>query len=79
PIVIRLHENPGGYLLYVLNQGWTTEKINIQLNVPKEGNYMLTEILQDREIFMVSENESLEIVTDDISPSDVEIWKIVTE
>ena len=79
PIVIRLHENPGGYLLYVLNQGWTTEKINIQLNVPKEGNYMLTEILQDREIFMVSKNESLEIVTDDISPSDVEIWKIVTE
>ncbi|MFC2126650.1 beta-galactosidase trimerization domain-containing protein, partial [Bacteroidota bacterium] len=79
PVVIRLHENPEGFLLYVLNQGWKTEKITVQLNLPEEGNYMLTEILQGREMFMSSINSPLEISTADIRPSDVEIWEIVNE
>ena len=43
-LVIRLHEYPGGYLLYILNHGKTTEKTEITLKVPETGNWVLEEL-----------------------------------
>jgi beta-galactosidase len=79
PVVIRLHENQEGWLLYVLNQGKTAEKITINLDMPGKGNYMLSEILSGRTLLQSVSNNTLEIVTSGIPPSDVEIFKIQPE
>jgi hypothetical protein len=77
--VIRLHENQEGWLLYVLNQGKTAEKITINLDMPGKGNYMLSEILSGRTLLQSVSDNTLEIVTSGIPPSDVEIFKIQPE
>jgi len=76
PMVIRLHQNPDGYLLYVLNQGESTEKVTINLNLPVEGEFELTEILKKRVLTRKSSNKLLEFTTSEIPESDVEIWNI---
>jgi len=79
PIVIRLHENLEGYLLYILNQGWESEKITIQFSELEDGKYLFSEIIQGRDLFLTSANNSLELTTSDIPSSDVEVWRIQTE
>jgi beta-galactosidase len=75
-LVIRLHEYPGGYLLYVLNHGKTTEKVTIRLNVPETGNWELVEMLNSRSIKTTGKAKSLEITTGEIGEKGAEIWKI---
>jgi beta-galactosidase len=76
PLVIRLHEYPGGYLLYILNHGKTTEKTLIRLNVPEDGNWNLQELLGNRKIKQTARLKTLEIATDNIGEKGSEIWKI---
>jgi hypothetical protein len=75
-IVVRLHQNPEGYLLYTLNHGYSTETISIKLNVKEDVEYTLKEILQDRVIKKTSNKQILQFETDEISGSGVEIWSI---
>jgi len=78
-IVVKLHMNPQGYLLYALNQGRTTKRINIKLKVKEDSNYTLKEMLQDRLINKSSRNQVLEFRTEEIQGSGVEIWSIIPD
>lgn len=76
-IVIRLHENEDGFLLYVLNQGTSLEKpINIHLEVKDNGKYLLEEITKSKKVSQNAQQHSVEINTDDIEGKNVEIWSI---
>jgi len=75
-IVVRLHQNPEGYLLYTLNHSYSTQKISVKLNVKENVEYTLKEILQDRIIKKTPSNQTLHFKTDEISGSGVEIWSI---
>ena len=76
PVVIRLHENGNGNLLYILNQGVTGEEVTIQLKVPDDSEYALKEILLERIMYKKATNKTLDITTERIPASDVEIWHV---
>jgi beta-galactosidase len=76
-IVVRLHRNSTGLLLYSLNHGRSPQKVNIKLNVKEDSEYTLKEILQGRVIEQTSKNQILQFDTDKINGSGVEIWSIV--
>ena len=74
---MKLHMNPQGYLLYALNQGLTTKRINIRLKVKEDSEYTLKEILQDKILNKSSQNKVLEFRTEEIQGSGVEVWSII--
>lgn len=76
PLMIRLHEYPGGYLLYVLNHGKTAEKVTIKLKVPESGNYDLVEMLGNLRTKQTDREKILEFTTGEIGEKGAEIWKI---
>ena len=76
PLIIRLHEYPGGYLLFVLNHGKTSEKASIKLKVPESGNYELSEMLASNKLKQKDKEKVLEITTGDIGEKGAEIWNI---
>jgi len=76
-IVVKLHINPNGYLIYALNQGLTTKRINIRLKVKEDSEYTLKEILQDKILNKSSQNKVLEFRTEEIQGSGVEVWSII--
>jgi beta-galactosidase len=76
PIVIRLHENPEGYLLYILNQGKTNEKVTVHLSVSGPGEYLLREITSGRELKLSAVQGIITFTTNEIAESDVEVWEI---
>ena len=76
PLVIRLHEYPDGYLLYVLNHGKTAEKTTIRLKVTGSGKWDLVEMLGNRKITQADKGKILEIATGEIGEKGAEIWKI---
>ncbi len=76
PLVVRLQEYPGGYLLYILNQGRTNEKATIRLNVKEEGTYLLKELMQKKRIKVTTQNKTVEFNTSEISIKNGEIWQI---
>ncbi len=75
-IVVKLHTNPKGYLLYVLNQGRTTKIIDIELKVNEKSDFVLNEILHERIQNTSSRNQVLKIKTEKIPGSGVEVWSI---
>lgn len=76
PLVIRLHEYTGGYLLFVLNHGKTTERVTIKLKVPETGSYDLLEMLGSRKVKQKESGKILEFTTGEIGEKGAEIWKI---
>jgi hypothetical protein len=71
-----LHEYPGGFLIYVLNHGRTTEKTTIRLDVPETGNWELKEMLGNRIVKQKDTGKKLEFTTGDIAEKGTEIWNI---
>jgi beta-galactosidase len=78
-IVVRLHKNPEGYLLYALNHGLSAQKIDVMLNVGEDAEYTLEEILQEKIIKKTSANQTLQFETAMIPGSGVEIWSITPD
>lgn len=76
-IVVRLHEYPDGYLLYVLNQGKVEQEVSLHLKVYQNGSYKLEEIINKETIQLNPEEGILHWNTGIIPGSDVEIWSIV--
>jgi beta-galactosidase len=76
PLIIRLHEYPGGYLLYILNHGKTTEKVTIKLKVPETGNWDLVEMLGNCKLKQTDRGKILELATGEIGEKGAEIWNI---
>jgi hypothetical protein len=79
PLVIRMHEYPGGYLIYVLNHGRTTEKTTIKLEVPEKGTWVLKEMLGNRLLKQKDSGNKLEFTTGDIAEKGAEIWNITRQ
>ena len=78
-IVIRLHENPDGLLMYVLNQGESPQEVSINLKVNAKSRFHLREIIKGISKIGLPENGIIEWKTGTISGSDVEIWSITSE
>ncbi|MBI5008111.1 MAG: beta-galactosidase [Bacteroidia bacterium] len=76
PLIIRLHEYPGGYLLFVLNHGKTSEKASIKLKVTESGSYELYEMLSSNKLKLKDKEKVLEITTGEIGEKGAEIWNI---
>lgn len=76
PLVMRLHEYPGGYLLFVLNHGKTTEKVTVRLKVTETDNWDLVEMLRNRKLKQTDHGKTLEFVTGEIGEKGAEIWNI---
>ena len=76
PLIIRLHEYPGGYLLFILNHGKTTEKTTVRLKVPDLGKWDLVEMLGNRKLTLNDKGRLLEFTTGEIGEKGAEIWKI---
>jgi len=75
-LIVRLHEYPGGNLLYVLNHGKTNENATIQLKVKEDGTYLLEELMQNKKVEATSHNKILSVNTSYISIKNGEIWRI---
>jgi beta-galactosidase len=76
PLIVRLHDIPEGYLLYVLNLGRSMERATIRINVPEDGTYSLEELMQHKTLTASSKNKVLEITTADITVKNGEVWKL---
>jgi len=75
-LLVRLHETPAGYLLFVLNHGKTTEKTTIKVNVKDSGDYILEEKYQKRKTTVTAKDLMVELNTSDIREMEGEIWTI---
>jgi len=75
PIEVHLHQNSGGYILFIINHSTTKEKVSIRLNVNDNGRFTCHEILHKKIIREVSHDKTLAFVTD-VSRKDVEVWNI---
>jgi beta-galactosidase len=78
-IVIRLHENPEGMLIYILNQGKNPQEVEISLKVYSAGPFHLREIIKGDTILCRNEQGSITWETGIIPDSDVEIWSITAD
>ncbi|HUX96606.1 MAG TPA: beta-galactosidase [Bacteroidales bacterium] len=76
PLIVRLHEYSGGYLLFILNHGKTTEKTTIKLKVPEQGIYELVEMLSNRRSRTADKGKVIEFGTGEIGVKGAEIWNI---
>jgi len=75
-VVVRLQENPDGYLLFVINNSRSTKKVTIDLNVKADSEYTLHEVIQNKTIRKESRNKTLSFNTGNISGKHVEVWDI---
>jgi beta-galactosidase len=78
-VVVRLHENPEGLLLYVLNQGKKAQEVTLKVKVKSSGVFNLQEIIKGDIIQCQPEEGTIKWKTGIIPESDVEIWNITTE
>lgn len=76
PLIVRLHENKEGNLLYVLNHGRTTEKAKLTVTVPANGQYELKEIISNRTIKVTANNKAIVFDTNAIGEKNAEVWLI---
>jgi beta-galactosidase len=76
-LVVRLHETPDSYLVFVLNHGKTTEKTTITVKVKEKGDYVLEEINHKRAPLKVTAKDlAVEFSTADLPQMEVEVWTI---
>ena len=75
PVEVRLHENKDGYLLFIINHSEKTEELAIRLNVKKDGNFTLNEVIKNNLIKLKSKNFQMDLTTT-ILRKDVQIWRI---
>ncbi len=76
PLVVRLHEYPGGNILYILNHGKKPAEAVVRIKVKEDGKYSMKEIFRNKEISLVSKGGELSLTTDIISIKNGEIWNI---
>jgi len=75
PLEARLHENPQGYLLYVINNATVAKPVTVDLNVKEDGQYTLTEIVHKQVVQKSSMNKTLSFPSD-LPAKQVAIWDI---
>lgn len=75
PVEARLHQNPDGYLLYVINYGAAAKPVTVELNVKDDGEYALNEIVRKQAIQRRSQNKTLAFPSD-LPAKQVAIWDV---
>ncbi|HUF26608.1 MAG TPA: beta-galactosidase [Gemmatimonadaceae bacterium] len=74
PLVARLHESEGGYLLFLINHHPEAQRTSVTVRVGN-GNYALSELITRRRQTATVRNGRLELGTS-IGGLDVEVWSI---
>lgn len=79
PLIVRLHEYPGGSILYALNHGKTPEIAEVKIRIPSDGKYSCYEIFQKRKVNLVSRKGEISLTTGVIAEMNGEVWNIIKE
>jgi len=75
PLEARLHRNSGGYLLYLINHGEAERPVSVNLNVEREGEFTLSEILSKLTTRKRSDGNVLTF-SNQIPAKQVQVWDI---
>jgi beta-galactosidase len=75
PLEARLHENPDGYLLFMINHGKAGRSVTVNLNLKAEGAFALNEIIHKQVVQKKSDGKTLTF-SRDIPAKQVEVWDI---
>ena len=75
PLEARLQKNPEGYLLFLINHTKNAKPVTLNVNVDRDGDYTLREILRNRSERKRSEGRALKLATE-LPAKQVEVWDI---
>ena len=75
PLEARLHRNSGGYLLYLINHGEAERPVSVNLNVEREGEFTLSEILNKLTTRKRSDGNALTF-SSQIPAKQAQVWDI---
>ena len=75
PVEARLQRNPHGYVFFLINHAKTEKAVTVKLNVERETEYALNEILRRQASRKKSEGETLTFNTQ-LPAQQVEVWDI---
>lgn len=75
PLEARLHKNADGYLLYLINHGKASRSLSVNLNVGREGEFALSEILSKRGARKHSNGKVLTF-SSEIPAKQAQVWDI---
>jgi beta-galactosidase len=75
PVVARLHENPGGYVLFLINHNASAQDVAVTIRVA-DGAWALTELVTERSESAAARNGELRLETR-LGGRDVEVWSLV--
>ncbi len=75
PVEARLHENPDGYLLFLINHGKTGKPLTVSLSLKADGDFALNEIISKRSAQRKSDGKILTF-SSNIPGKRVEVWDI---
>jgi beta-galactosidase len=75
PLEARLHQNAGGYLLYLINHGAAAKPVTVNLNLSDDGQFSLTEIVHQQLVQSRSQNKVLTFSAD-LPAKQVALWDI---
>jgi beta-galactosidase len=75
PLEARLHKNTDGYLLYLINHGEAGRTLSVNLNVEREGEFALSEILSKQTARKRSNGKVLTF-SSQIPAKQVQVWDI---
>jgi beta-galactosidase len=75
PIEARLHKNADGYLLYLINHGEANRSLSVSMNVEREAEFVLSEILSKQTARKRSDSKVLAF-SSQIPAKQVQVWDI---
>jgi hypothetical protein len=75
PLEARLHKNADGYLLYMINHGKANRSLTVNLNVEREAEFVLSEILSNQTARKHSDGKVLTL-SSQIPAKQVQVWDI---
>jgi hypothetical protein len=63
PVEIKLLKNTGGYLLFLINHGDSKEKVTTLVQIEKEGEYNITDLIGNEKMKSISFDSQFKIQT----------------
>jgi beta-galactosidase GanA len=61
PIELKLWKNSDDYILFIINHGESKEKVNTKIHIENDGQYIITDLINNKTINAVSKNFQLEL------------------
>jgi beta-galactosidase len=75
PVEAGLQKNQDGYLLFLINHGKAAKSLTVNVNVDRDGEFALNEILRKQAARKRSEGKTLTLATQ-LPAKQVEVWDI---